>query len=215
MRVLLADDHNIVRNGLRRLLDAEPDIEVVAEASDGREAVELAAQQSVDVVVMDLAMPNLNGVEATCQILAQSPAAKVIALSMHSDRRFVASALQAGVSGYLLKDCAAEELVSAIRSVAAGHTCFSAQISKLVVKDYVRQLEEGEASPLAVLTPRQREVLQLLAEGKSTKEIAAELYVSPKTIETHRHHIMSQLGIGSLAELVKYAIREGLTSLDA
>ena len=194
MRVLLADDHRIVRSGLRRLLDAEPDIEVVAEASDGREAVELATQQSVDVVVMDLAMPNLNGVEATRQILAQSPATKVIALSMHSDRRFVARALQAGASGYLLKDCAAEDLVSAIRAVAAGRTYFSPQISEVVVEDYVSGLAEDDSSAWAVLTPRQREVLQLLAEGKSTREIAAELYVSPKTVETHRHHIMRKLG---------------------
>ena len=215
MRVLLADDHNIVRSGLRRLLDAEPDIEVVAEASDGREAVELAAQQSVDVVVMDLAMPNLNGVEATRQILAQSLARKIIVLSMHSDRRFVARALQAGASGYLLKDCAAEELVSAIRSVVAGCTYLSPPIRDMVVEDYVSGLAEDDSSALAVLTPRQREVLQLLAEGKSTKEIASELYVSPKTVETHRHHIMRSLGVDSLAELVKYAIHEGLTSLDA
>ena len=215
MRVLLADDHNIVRSGLRRLLDAEPDIEVVAEASDGREAVELATQQSVDVVVMDLAMPNLNGVEATRQILAQSPAPKVIVLSMHLDRRFVAGALQAGASGYLLKDCAAEELVSAIRSVAAGRTYLSPQISEVVVEDYVSGLAEDDSSAWAVLTPRQREVLQLLAEGKSTNEIASELYVSPKTVETHRHHIMRKLGVDSLAELVKYAIHEGLTSSDA
>jgi len=215
MRVLLADDHKIVRSGLRRLLDAEPDIEVVAEASDGREAVELATQQSVDVVVMDLAMPNLNGVEATRQILAQSPATKVIALSMHSDRRFVARALQAGASGYLLKDCAAEDLVSAIRAVAAGRTYFSPQISEVVVEDYVSGLAEDDSSAWAVLTPRQREVLQLLAEGKSTREIAAGLYVSLKTVETHRHHIMRKLEVDNLAELVKYAIREGLTSFDA
>ena len=215
MRVLLADDHNIVRSGLRRLLDAEPDIEVVSEASDGREAVELATQQSVDVVVMDLAMPNLNGIEATRQLLAQSPAPKVIVLSMHLDRRFVAGALQAGASGYLLKDCAAEELVSAIRSVAAGRTYLSPQISEVVVEGYVSGLAEDESSAWAVLTPRQREVVQLLAEGKSTNEIASELYVSPKTVETHRHHIMSKLGVDSLAELVKYAIHEGLTSFDA
>jgi len=215
MRVLLADDHNIVRSGLRSLLDAEPDIEVVAEASDGREAVELATQQSVDIVVMDLAMPNLNGIEATRQILARSPATKVIALSMHSDRRFVARALQVGASGYLLKDCAAEDLVRTIRSVAAGRTYLSPQISELVVEDYVSGLAEDDSSALAVLTPRQREVLQLLAEGKSTKEIASALYVSPKTVETHRYHIMSKLGIENLAGLVKYAIREGLTSFDA
>jgi len=215
MRVLLADDHKIVRNGLRRLLDDEPDIEVVAEASDGREAVERATKEPIDVVIMDLAMPNLNGIEAASRILSQSAPTKVIALSMHSDRRFVARALAAGVSGYILKDCAAEELISAIRAVAAGRTFLSPEVSEVVAQDYATGFAEDRSSALTVLTPREREVLQLLAEGKNTKEIAAALYVSPKTVETHRYHIMSKLGIDNLAALVKYAIHEGLTSLDA
>jgi len=213
LRILLVDDHQIVRQGLRTLLEKEPDMEVVAEAEDGRAAVRLAREVSPQVVIMDVAMPDLNGIEATRQIVAESPGIKVIALSMHADRRFVANMLKAGASGYLLKDAAFEELAQAIRTVAANRTYLSPEVSDIVVKDYLKGPQE-EASAFSLLTAREREVLQLLAEGKSTREIADCLHVSVKTVETHRQQIMSKLDIRSVAELTKYAIREGLSSLD-
>ena len=212
--VLLADDHKIMRDGLRSLIEREPDMEVVGEAADGRRTVQLVRELSPDVVIMDVTMPHLNGLEATRQIVAEAPKVKVIALSMHSDRRFVAGMLRAGGSGYLLKDCAFEELVHAIRTVTANQAYLSPAITGIVVEDYVRHVPPRELSAFSVLTSREREVLQLLAEGQTTRGIASRLHTSVKTIETHRRHIMGKLDISGVAELTKYAIREGLTSLD-
>jgi len=208
LRILLVDDHQIVREGLRILLEKEPDMEVAAEAEDGRAAVRLAREVSPQVVIMDVAMPDLNGIEATRQIVAECPGIKVIALSMHADRRFVANMLKAGASGYLLKDSAFEELARAIRTVAADKVYLSPEVSDIVVRDYVKGPQE-EASVYSLLTPREREVLQLLAEGKATREIADCLHVSVKTVETHRQQIMYKLKVRSVAELTKYAIRGG------
>ena len=231
MKVLLADDHRIVREGLKSLLQTQPDLEVVAEASDGRQAVEMARDLTPDVVVMDVAMPQLNGIEATRQIAADEPGMKVVALSMHSDRRFVSEALKAGASGYVLKDGAFDELISAIRAVVADRVYLSPRVAGVVVDDYVRRLpsragngsggaqagtEESGArrGVFDTLTPREREVLQLMAEGFATKEVAHRLHVSVKTVETHRRQIMDKLDMHSVAELTKYAIREGLTTLE-
>ncbi len=214
IRVILADDHKIIRDGLRALIESEPDMELLADADNGRTAVELARKLKPTVVVMDIGMPDLNGMDATRQIQAEAPCVKVIALSMHADKRYVAGMLSAGASGYLLKDCAFEELSNAIRAVAANKTYLSPGISGVVVSDYVQRLK-GDAPALRPgLTPREREVLQLVAEGKSTKEIAALLHVSQKTIETHRQRVMDKVGVRSVAELTKFAIREGLTSLE-
>ena|SRR2546423_1819771 len=214
MRILLADDHQIVREGLRGLLQQEGDMEVIGEAADGRAAVQMTHDMSPDVVVMDVGMPGLNGIEATRQIMNKEPDAKVVALSMHADRRFMGEMLKAGAKGYLLKDGAFEELANAIRSVVADKVYLSPRIADVVVDDYVRRQNGVEPSAFAKLTPREREVLQLMAEGRATKEIAMDLHVSIKTIETHRRQIMEKLQIYSVAELTKYAIREGLTSLD-
>ena len=192
-------------------------MQVVAEANDGRSAVQLAQELQPDVVVMDVGMPGLNGIEATRQITNREPEAKVVALSMHSDRRFMGEMLKAGAKGYLLKDGAFEELATAIRSVVANKVYLSPRIADVVVDDYVRRTPgqaAGDTSAFAKLTPREREVLQLMAEGRATKEIAMDLKVSIKTVETHRRQIMEKLQIHSVAELTKYAIREGLTSLD-
>ncbi len=213
LRLLLADDHGMFREGLRALIEKQTDLEVVGEAANGREAVRLARDLTPTVVVMDVSMPDLNGVEATRRILKRSPKAKVIALSMHSDRRFVVEMLRAGAQGYLLKNCAYEELVCAIRTVAGGRVYLSPRIAGVVLEDCVRSAAP-EAAPASALTARQREVLQLLAEGHGTKQIARRLHVSAKTIDTHRHNIMNRLTIRSVAELTKYAVREGLTTLE-
>jgi DNA-binding NarL/FixJ family response regulator len=212
IKIILADDHKIVRQGLRTLLEQEPDLEVMAEADDGRMAVRLARELSPQVVIMDVSMPDLNGIEATRQVLAECPGVKVIALSMHADRRFVMNMLKAGASGYLLKDSAFEELATAIRMVLAGKIYLSTEIANVVVKDYLQG--GGDESVFSVLTPREREVLQLMAEGKSSRQIADHLNISIKTVETHRMQIQHKLEIYSVAELTKYAIREGLSSLD-
>jgi two-component system response regulator NreC len=217
-KILLADDHQIVREGLKSLLNSHEDMEVVGEARDGRSAVQMAKDLTPDVVIMDVGMPHLNGIEATRQITSREPEAKVVALSMHADRRFMGEMLKAGAKGYLLKDGAFEELATAIRSVVANKVYLSPRIANVVVDDYVRRAPgqtNGDASAFARLTPREREVLQLMAEGRATKEIAMDLKVSIKTVETHRRQIMEKLSIHSVAELTKYAIREGLTSLDA
>ena len=213
-RILLADDHEIMRQGLRSLIEKEADLEVVAEAEDGRTAVTLARKLAPDVVVMDIGMKDLNGIEATRQILAESPRIKIIALSVHRDRRFVEEMLKAGASGYLLKEGAWADLTRAIEVVSSGQVYLSPPIADLVVSNFVRQSPQPDSSPFEVLSPREREVLQLLAEGRSTKEVAAYLHVSVKTVETHRLHIMRKLDMHSMAELTKYAIREGLTPLD-
>ena len=213
--ILVVDDHKILRQGLRTLLAREVDMEVLAEAEDGRDAVRLVRELSPQVVIMDVGMPDLNGIEATRQILQESPETKVIALSMHSDRRFVTNMIKAGASGYLLKDSAFEELATAIRVVMARKTYLSHEIAHVVVKDYVQGGgSKDDLSVFSVLSPREREVLQLMAEGKINRQIAEILNVSLKTVETHRQQIMNKLEIHNIVELTKYAIREGLASLD-
>jgi two-component system response regulator NreC len=214
IRILLADDHKIIREGLRSLLEKEPDLEVVAEAGNGAKTVKLARKLKPEIVIMDITMPDLNGIEATRQIIGELPNIKVIALSMHSDRRFVVGMLKAGASGYLLKDCAFDELIHTVHTVVSNRIYLSPGITDIVVNDYLRQISTTNSSVTSVLTAREREVLQLLAEGKTTKQIADHLYLSVKTIETHRRQIMFKLDIHSIAELTKYAIREGLTSLE-
>ena len=213
IRILLADDHKIVREGLGALIDQQSGMEVVAQAEDGRTAVELARKLSPDVVIMDIGMPELNGVEATRQILAMVSGVRVIALSMHSDRRFVGEMLRAGASGYLLKDCAFEELDRAVRTVISNRIYLSPGITGVVVEDYLHPARSRDKGASSLLTSREREVLQLLAEGKSTKQIAFDLKLSGKTIETHRQRIMKKLKLHAIADLTKYAIRTGLTSL--
>ena len=213
VRVVLADDHKIMREGLCSLLRNDPRVEIAGVAEDGRSAVQLVREQNPDVVVMDVAMPDLNGIDAARRIKSERPDVRILALSMHSDKRYISSMLQAGASGYLLKDCAFKELVQAIHTVARGHVYLSPTIASLVTEEYVRQLMDKEATPASRLTPKEREVLQLMAEGHSTKQIAAALTLSVKTIETHRQQIMEKLDMRSIAELTKFAIREGLTSL--
>lgn len=215
-RVVLADDHEMVRAGLRTLLEKHRGIDVVGEAADGPELVELARTLLPEVVITDITMPGMNGVEATRRVLEVAPRARVIALSMHSERPFVTAILRAGASAYLLKNSAATELLLAIEAVQRGETYLSPKIAGVVVEGHVRKSAEGRApaSVFAALTPRERQVLQLLAEGQTSKEIGAALHISVKTVETHRGQIMDKLGIRSVAELTKYAIREGLTSLD-
>lgn len=212
-RIVLADDHKIMRNGLRSLIEKELEIEVIGEAENGRDAVRIATGLTPDMIIMDIAMPGLNGIEATRQIIASVPGIKVIALSMHTDNWYITEMLKAGACGYVLKDNAFEELVNAIRAATENRIFLSPQISEVVISDYVLQLKNGNNSAFAVLSDREREVLQLLAEGNSTPRIAELLHVSTKTIETHRQHIMNKLNIHSIAELTKYAIRQGLTSV--
>ena len=214
IRILLADDHAIVRQGLRALLEKQPDMEVVGEAENGRKAFELARELLPDVIVMDITMPNLNGADATRQITREFPEVKVIALSIHSNKRFVVNMLKAGAAGYILKECLFEELVKAIRTVTGGGAYLSPQITGLVVGDYVQNLLTDAHLPLEILTDREHQVLQLLAEGRFTKQIALELHVSTKTIESCRRRIMLKLDINSVAELTKFAVREGLTTLE-
>ncbi len=211
--VILADDHKIVRDGLRNLLQKYPEIEVIGEAEDGRSTVEMARKLSPDVVIMDIAMPDMNGIEATRRITEEKPGVKVVALSMHSDKRFVSEMLKAGASAYLLKHSAFEELVTAIMTVREDRMYLSPAVTGVVVDNYIKQSGKPESSVFSVLSDREREVLQLLAEGKNTKEIASSLNLSGKTVEAHRINIMSKLNMRSIAELTKYAIREGLTSL--
>jgi DNA-binding NarL/FixJ family response regulator len=212
VRIVIADDHRIVREGLRHLLEKRTDFTVVAEASDGEAAVRLAKELSPDVIILDISMPGMNGIEATRRILAERPGVRVLALSMHSDRRFVIETLKAGASGYVLKDSAFDELAHAIEVVMARGAFLSPAITEMVVRDYVAQAGE-DADAFSVLTPREREVLQLMAEGAPTRAIAARLAVSVKTVETYRQQLMEKLDLHSVAELTKYAIREGLTEL--
>jgi DNA-binding NarL/FixJ family response regulator len=214
IRILLADDHRILRQGVRAMLSAEPDFEVVAEAQDGRTAVEMAQRLNPNVVVMDIGMPDLNGIEATRQIVDRVPGVRVIALSAYADRRLIAEVLKAGASGYLLKESAFEELAEAIRTAAAKKVYLSPHIAAELVEDYVRMSKDPGPSVFDSLSPREREVLQLIAEGHSTKEVARTLKVSVKTVETHRRQLMNKLELFSVAELTRYAIREGLVSLE-
>jgi len=213
-KIILADDHKIIREGLRSLIEKQPDMEVIAEAQDGLTTVNLVQKLQPDVVIMDIGMPEMNGIDATTKITTEYKTVKVIALSMHSDRRFVMQMLKAGAAGYLLKDSAFEELVSAIHAVIAKQHYLSQKITDVVVQEYLQNLPRNESTVFTVLTAREREVLQLIAEGKSTKQIASALNVSVKTIETHRQQIMEKLDMHSIAQLTKYAIREGLTSLE-
>lgn len=212
IRILLADDHKILREGLAALLEKQPGMKVVGEAANGRSAVRSARELRPDIVIIDIAMPDLNGIEATRQIIAEVPGAKVIALSMHSDRRFVKGMLQAGASGYLLKQNAYHDLVRAIQTAMANLVYLSPEITGVLVKNYKSALSDSSA--LALLTAREREVLQLFAEGQSSREIADIIHVSLKTVEAYRRQIMNKLGFKRLAELIKFAIREGLTFLD-
>jgi two-component system, NarL family, response regulator NreC len=213
VKVLLAEDHHIIRQGIRSLLEKEMGIRVVGEATDGRETVRLARELEPDVVVMDVSMPNLNGMEATRRICEADPDIKVIALSVHSDDQYVSGMLTAGACGYLLKDCVFDELVKAIESVSNGQTYLSSLIAKGIIQEY-KSMKSGETrSAFSTLTVREREILQLIAESKSMKQIAAELFVSEKTVATHRQHIMDKLSVDNVADLVKCAIREGLISI--
>ncbi len=214
IKVLLADDHRIVREGVCSLLGNEPDMEIVGEAEDGRQALELVSELLPDVIVMDITMPNLNGVDATRQIIRNSPNIKVVALSIHSSRAFVADMLKAGASGYVLKESPFDELVGAIRRVVAGEKHLSPKVAGVVVSDYVERLSKVNESPLDALIPREREVLQLIGEGKNTKEIATRLHVGTKAIEANRRKIMEKLDAHSIAELVKISILGGLASLE-
>jgi len=214
MRVLLAEDHAIVRERLRSLLEKQPDMEIVCEAEDGRMAVEQARELLSDVVIMDITMSDLNGIEATRQIINEFPQIKVIALSVHSNRRFVADMLRAGATSYVLKECPLDELVQAIRAVTTGESYLSSKITGVVVEDYKKYLATIDDSQLSTLTSREREVLQLVAEGKSTKQIASELHVITKTVEAHRHKIMGKLNAHTIADLVKIAIIENMIALE-
>lgn len=213
IKVLLADDHKIFRQGLRGLISDEKDLAMVGEAEDGRDAIAQIAKLRPDVVIMDVGMPALNGIEATRQIMKDFPKTRVIALSMHVDEKFVAEMLRAGAVGYLCKKCDADELVAAIRTVAGGQTYLSPFISGTLVESYVRNVSATPASAFSQLTDREREILQLLVEEKTIKEIAGELQLSVKTVHAHREHLMRKLDVQTIAGLTKYAVREGLTEL--
>jgi len=213
IRVLLADDHKLIRGGLRLLLEQQPDLTVAGEANDGREAVALAKSLKPDVVVMDIGMPNLNGIEAALQITQAHPEIAVVMLSMHSDESYVLRALRSGARGYLLKDSAEADLLRAVHAVAEGKSFFSPAVSKVLLDDYVRKLQRsGGEDVYDLLTPREREILQLVAEGRSNKEIANLLNLSVYTVETHRSNIMEKLNLRGVPELILFAVRKGIIS---
>jgi DNA-binding NarL/FixJ family response regulator len=214
IRILIADDHSITREGLKVMLNKMENFEVVAEAENGRLAVSLTRKHQPDVVVMDINMPDLNGVDATRQIVAELPQTRIIALSMYSDRSYVKGMLKAGVSGYLLKNCAFEELADAIQTVMRYQTYLSPKVSEIVRDEFVKMMGSNEPNAVELLTDKEREVLQLIAEGKKTKDIAELLHISVKTVEARRSKIMEKLNINNVAGLTKYAIREGLTSIE-
>lgn len=212
-RIILADDHGMMREGLRSLLKDIPGTEVIGEADNGRDTVRLCRELSPDLVIMDVAMPELNGIEATRQIVGENSKVKIIALSMHSSKRFVLDMLQAGAVGYLLKNCAFKELAEALKTVRAGRAYISPAVASVVVEKIVSPSSGGFSMPMTI-TPREREVLQLLAEGRKVSDIAGRLHVSAKTVQTHRRNLMAKLNLYSLPELTKFAIQHGLTSLE-
>lgn len=210
-RILLADDHQLMRSGLRLMLERQPDLAVVGEASDGREAVSLAKSLKPEVVVMDIGMPNLNGIEAARQMTQENPQLAVVIVSMHSDESYVLRALKAGARGYLLKDSAEVDLIKAVNAVGSGKSFFSPAVSKMLLDDYVRKLKRtGNEDPYDLLTPREREILQLIAEGKSNKDIANLLNLSVYTVESHRSNLMEKLNLRGLPEVILYAVRRGI-----
>jgi len=213
-RILIVDDHKIVREGLRLILDSESDIEVVAEADNGTEALNLALDLAPDLILLDISMPGMSGIEATKRILEEIPGASILILTMREEKQFVIEALAAGARGYLLKDCAATELVTAIHNVLAGGIYLSQKVSELIVKEYIQQTSEQSSQSSSSLSPREKEVLTLIANGQNTKEIAFFLGVSTKTVETYRQNIMKKINLYSVAELVKFAIRCGLVSVE-
>jgi DNA-binding NarL/FixJ family response regulator len=213
IKILIVDDHAVLREGLRTLLDKEPDLEVIGEAGNGVEAVQRAEELTPDIIIMDLNLPDMNGIAATRKILENRPESKVIALSMESDKRYIIDILGAGAMGYVLKDCFFAELAGAIRTVAKGDNYLGPRITEMIIKDYLQRVPDSLPLSSSSLTQREREIVQLIAEGKNTKEIAASFGTSIKTIEVHRHNIMKKLDLYSIAELTKYAVREGLTSL--
>lgn len=213
MKILIADDHAIVRQGLRALIDKEEDMMVSAEAGTGVEAIHMTRKERPDVIVMDISMPDMNGIDATRSIMAEFPEVKVLALSMESDRRFVVEVLKAGANGYVLKDAAFAELASAIRAVAAGETYLPPRVTTLLIKEYLQRIPDEVPATYENLSAREREILQLIANGSNAKEIAFAFGVSVKTVENQRHSIMKKLDLFSIAELTKYAVRQGLTSL--
>ncbi len=215
-RILLADDHTIVRKGLRSILEREPDMEVVGEAADGREAVRKASALSPDIVVLDITMPKMNGIEAAARIARESPATKIIALTMHSSEEYVYALLKVGAKGYILKDSAPSDLIEAIRAVARGGTYLHPDVSVTVVNEYLKRPapRSRTGKPAEVLSNREREVLQLIAEGSTNKDIAARLSLSVKTIEAHRTRIMDKLEIHNIAGLTRYAISQGITTVE-
>ena len=214
MKILIVDDHGILREGLKFLLEKQDDMEVIGEAEDGLSAVRLAKDLQPDVVIMDISMPNLNGIEATSLIIREVPGAKIIALSMYSNKKFIIDVLKAGASGYVLKSYLFDELVKAIRSVAANERYLSPKVAAVLVDEYINKKLANKSTESNILSERERKILQLLAEGKSIKEIALSLHLNPKTADANRRQIMDKLGIYNIAEITKYAIREGLTTTE-
>src|ERR1051326_7084934 len=213
IRILLADDHVVVRDGLRALVEKQPDMTVVGEAADGRDIVRLAEEQGPDGVIMDIAMPNMNGIEGTRPIVASNPRTAIVILSMHQDESYVLRSLKAGARGYLLKDSVRGDVVEAIRSVAQGRSFLTRKVSRVLQEDYVREMERrGLEDSYDLLTDREREILQLVAEGRTNKEVASMLKISITTVETHRTHILQKLNLHSVPELILYAVRKGIIS---
>lgn len=210
---MIVDEHKILREGLATLISRQPNMEIVGEATNGREAIELVDKVSPDLILMDVAMPSLNGIEATRKIKSKHPNIEIIGLSLHSDRRYVLGMIEAGASGYLLKECAFEELVRAINTVMSKKKYLSPEISDILIDEYAKKTAKEKPIVYSKLTPREREILQLIAEGYNTKEIASQLFLSIKTVETHRRHIKKKLKVESVADLTKIAIKEGLTTL--
>jgi two-component system response regulator NreC len=211
IRILLADDHTVVRDGLRALVEKQPDMSVIGEAADGRDTIRLAEEQSPDVVIMDIAMPNMNGIEATRRIVASKPQTAVLILSMHQDESYVLRSLKAGARGYLLKDSVRSDVIDAIRAVVQGRSFLTKKVSRILQEDYVREMERrGVEDSYDLLTDREREILQLVAEGRTNKEVASILNISLTTVETHRTHILQKLNLHSVPELILYAVRKGI-----